>query len=281
MALAAAVQFTSALYNGDANRARAREAIRGAAASGARLIVLPELAVSGYGLDSEGLRKASEPLQGPTLSDWAGLAAELDIWIVGGFCEHEGDRLYNTAILVGPEGLTGHYRKLHLFDREKLIFEPGDKGLPIVETPLGRVGLCVCYDLRFVEVTRALALQGADVIAVPTAWVGGFDPNPRDVMGFIGQARGAMVQANLNQVYMVCASQGDRAGDIRFLGSSMIIDPYGEVQAGPLSEHAAATIIADIDPERLASARIRSELVRPREDRRTDMYAIVIGGQTY
>lgn len=281
MTRVAAIQLTSGLYTPQENRATARSRILGAIESGARLIVLPELAISGYGTDPQGLRAASEDLNGETLADWWDIAAKHNVWIAGGFCEHDSDRLYNSAMLVGPQGLAGHYRKLHLFDAEKDVFTPGDKGLNVVETGVGRIGMCVCYDLRFVEVVRALALQGADIVAVPTAWVGGFDPNPRDAMGFIGQARGAMVQANLNQIYMVCASQGGQAANHRFLGSSMVVDPFGEVIAGPSSEEASETLIAKTNADRLATARIRSTRIRPREDRRTDVYEIRIGGVSY
>lgn len=275
----AVIQLTSVLYDSKANRQRSLEVIGEAADAGARLIVLPELMISGYGLDADGLRSASEPVDGPTLEAWCALARHHDIWIAGGICERDGDRLHNSAILVGPDGLAGHYRKLHLFSREKTVFAPGDLGLPVIDTAVGRIGLCVCYDLRFVEVMRALALQGAGIIAVPTAWVGGFDRNPRDEMGFIGQARGAMVQANLNQVFVACASQGGEAGGIRFLGSSLIIDPYGQVLAGPMGEAETGMLVEELDLEELTRAQERTELVHPRADRRTDVYDVTVAGR--
>jgi len=276
----AVVQMQSELYVSDANRAKTASLIESAADDEARLVVLPELAISGYGLDEAGLRASAEPVDGPTLAAWADIARRRRIVIAGGFCElHEG-RLYNAAMLVGPGGLLAHYRKLHLFDREKLVFTPGDRGLPVADTPAGRIGLCVCFDLRFVEVVRALALMGADIVAVPTAWVGGFDRNPRDAMGWIGQARGAAVQANLSQVYIACASQAGRSAEHRFLGSSLVCDPYGEALAGPLDDEAEAIVLADFDIAIARNAQIRSELVRPREDRRTDVYAVSAAGRT-
>jgi len=281
MTRVAAIQVTSELYNSTANRAATNQAIQEAADAGANLVVLPELAISGYGIDRDGLLQACEPIDGPTVSQWSKIARARDIWVVGGLCESDGAELYNSAVLVGPSGLAGHYRKLHPFDAEKDVFSPGNKGLSVAETPIGRIGICVCYDLRFVEVARALALQGADIIAVPTAWVGGFDPNPRDAMGFIGQARGAMVQANLNQVYMACASQGGQAGATRFLDSSMIIDPFGDVLAGPMPEDASGMAISDVSFDKLSAARVRSARIRPRSDRRTDVYEIRVGGVSY
>jgi predicted amidohydrolase len=278
---AAAVQFGAALWRPDENRARAEAAIRAAAGQGARLVVLPELAIPGYGVDAAALAAAAEPLEGPTAANWRALAAELDVVIAGGFCERAAGRLYNSAVLVTPDGTLTAYRKLHPFDAEKTVFAPGDLGLSVAETPLGRIGLCVCYDLRFVEVARALALMGADIIAVPTAWVGGFDRNPRDAMGFIGQARGAMVQANLNQVAMVCASQSGGGQGIRFLGSSLIVDAFGEVLAGPMGEDEDGTILATLDVAAIRAARVRSALVRPRDDRRRDVYGLTLAGRTY
>ncbi len=275
---AAAIQIAGALYEPAANRAATVAAIEAELVGGARLFVLPELIISGYGVDAEELRRSAEPLDGPTLAAWSALAAKHGIWIAGGFCEIDDGRLYNAAMLVGASGLVGHYRKLHLFDREKMVFTPGDKGLNVFETDIGAIGLCVCYDLRFVEVVRALALQGADIVAVPTAWVGGFDRNPRDAMGFIGQARGALVQANLNQVYMVCASQSGHVEDIRFLGSSMIVDPFGEVMSGPMDDLQQGAVSADLDIGLVRASRVRSELIRPREDRRTDVYGTMING---
>ena len=277
----AVVQTRAALYRPEENRARSVALIEEAAAGGAGLVVLPELMISGYGVDRDGLSSSSEALHGPTLVAWHEAAARLGIHVVGGFCERAGDSLYNAAMLVGPDGLVGHYRKLHLFDAEKNVFAAGDLGLPVYDLPFGTVGLCVCYDLRFVEVVRALALRGAELIAVPTAWVGGFDANPFDAMGYIGQARGAVVQANLSQVFICCASQSGSAEGVRFLGSSLIVDPYGTVLAGPLGPDEAGIASAEIDIAASRAARVRSPLVRPREDRRTDVYRIEIEGAAY
>lgn len=277
--IVAAVQMTAALYDPERNRAETVARVTAEAEAGAQLIVLPELAISGYGLDPAGLARSAEPAEGPTLAAWTAVAAAHGCHVVGGFCERDGERLYNSAMLVGPQGLVGLYRKLHLFDGEKLVFTPGDRGLPVYDLPFGRVGLCVCYDLRFVEVARALALQGADLVAVPTAWVGGFDARPVDAGGFITQARGALVQANLNQVFLACASQAGVAGGTRFLGSSMLVTPFGEALAGPLGMDETGTVAAAIDLSDATRARVRSELVRPREDRRTDVYGLAIGGR--
>lgn len=270
----AVVQFTAEALRPSVNRNCLEARIVGAAKRGAKLVVLPELAVSGYVLDQARLAKVAEDVAGPTLQSWTAIAQRLGVLIAGGFCELSDGQLFNSAMLVGPGGLILHYRKLHLFDRERKIFSPGDLGLPVADTALGRIGLCVCYDLRFVEVVRLLALQGASLVAVPTAWVGGFDRTPRDSEGFIAQARGAVVQANLNQVYIACASQSGATEDQNFLGNSLVVDPYGKVLAGPLGGIAEESLVVDFDVSVALAAQHRSELVNPRRDRRTDVYGV-------
>ncbi|MGX5773886.1 nitrilase-related carbon-nitrogen hydrolase [Methylorubrum zatmanii] len=277
----AVAQITGRIGQIEANRAASRVAIEEAAAAGAGLVVLPELIVSGYTVEPDVLQGAAEPLQGGTLDLWSGLARRHGIHVAGGFCERDGDRLYNSAILVGPDGLRIHYRKLHLFDREKDVFTPGDKGLPVAETPVGRIGLCVCYDLRFVEVLRGLALAGAEIAAVPTAWVGGFDRTPRPPGTMIGQAQGAVLQANLDQIFVACASQAGTEAGTRFLGSSLVVDPFGTILAGPLDEDRPSMIVAEVDVARVRSAQERSERIRPRADRRTDVYGLRVGTECH
>ena len=275
----AVVQMNSQLYAAAANRSRTLYFIDEAASAGASLIVLPELAISGYGLNGEYLSSVAEHADGPTLIAWSECAARHHVWIVGGFCEKGDDGLYNSVLIVGPDGQVGHYRKLHLFDREKCVFLPGDRGLPVYDTPLGRIGLCVCYDLQFVEVARILSLQNAQFVTVPTAWVAGFDRDPFDAAGFVAQARGAVLQANLNQVYIACASQSGSAAEIEFLGSSLVSDPYGEILVPPMARDKEGVGMSLVDRRVAEAARKRSDLIRPREDRRTDLYSLNFDGR--
>lgn len=272
--LIATVQFSAISGQAQHNRVRTLDFIHAAAGRNARIIVLPELAISGYCLERGVIEPAAEELSGPTLAAWADAAARLNVIIAGGFTEKADGKLYNSALLVGPDGLLLHYRKLHLFDHEKLVFTPGDAGLGTAETPFGRIGLCICYDLRFVEVMRSLALQNAELIVVPTAWVSGFDKVERDGDGLIGQARGAIVQASLNQVFVACASQCGEANGTRFLGSSLIADPYGRILSGPLDDMIEDIAIAPFERSLVDEAQNRSELIRPRADRRSDVYEL-------
>lgn len=252
----------------------ARELFEG----GARLVVLPELIVPGYLLDREFLHDGAEPLDGPVTGAWRELAARAGGYIAGGFCERDGDRLYNTAVVVGPEGIALHYRKLHRFAAEKELFAPGDRGLPVAATGIGVLGLCVCYDLRFVETARILALQGAELICVPTAWLPGFDAQRWDSEGYCPQARGAAFQANLDQVYIACASQAGEAHGSAFLGSSVVCDPYGAVPLGPLPRDRAELASTVLDLDAVSRAHERGALINPRQDRRSDVYGLAIAG---
>jgi N-carbamoylputrescine amidase len=269
------VQMRAEPFEPARNRMASIDLICSAFGRGADLVVLPELASTGYVLDGEALRATAERVDGETVDAWQQAAAAAGGIVVGGICERDGDALYNTSVAVGPDGLLLHYRKLHLFDREKQVFTRGDRGLPVADTAFGRLATCVCYDLRFVEVARVLALRGCDVIAVPTAWVAGFDADPTQGDTMIAQARGVVVQANLNQVAIACASQVGVSATHRFLGSSLIVDAYGACLGGPLGMTDEGRACATIDLAALAASRARSDLIRPRDDRRTDVYNVV------
>jgi N-carbamoylputrescine amidase len=275
----ALAQITGEPYEPDANRDRASETVRRSFAAGADLVVLPEMIIPGYVADPERLRGIAEPINGPTVESWQRLAAEGVGHIAGGFCELDGDELYNTAVVVGPEGVVLHYRKLHLFSSEKHAFAPGDLGLPVAELAFGTIGLCVCYDLRFVETARALALQGAELILVPTAWLTGFDQVKWRENGLAPQAEGAVLQANLNQTFIACSSQAGNRGELDFLGSSVLVSPTGELLLGPLSGTEDDLAVASIDLDDAERAQHRSELITPRADRRTDVYGLSVGGR--
>jgi predicted amidohydrolase len=268
----ALTQITGRPYAAAENRALSVASAREAFERGAQLVILPELIVPGYAADRERLEEVAESLDGPSVNAWRDLAAEAGGFVAGGFCERDDGRLFNTALIVGPDGVALHYRKLHPFRTEKHAFEPGDLGLPVAELPFGTVGLCVCYDLRFVETVRILALSGAELICVPTAWVTGFDKERWDDRGLAPQAHGALLQANLSQVFIACASQAGSTAEFEFLGSSIIGDPFGKLAAGPLSGAEEALEVATIDLAAAEEAQRRDPLIRPREDRRTDVY---------
>ncbi|MCH1999483.1 hydratase, partial [Achromobacter xylosoxidans] len=168
----ASVQTAPVMGEVAANVARSIELVEQAAAQGARLVVLPELANTGYVFASrqEAHALAESVPDGPSSQAWIALAQRLRIYLVAGIAERSGGRLYNAAIIAGPDGYLGTYRKLHLWGDENLFFEPGDLGLPVFDTEFGRLGVAICYDGWFPEVYRLLALRGADIVAVPTNW---------------------------------------------------------------------------------------------------------------
>jgi N-carbamoylputrescine amidase len=275
------VQLGLEPYRQEENRERSAAAAREALGMGAELVVLPELIVPGYGSDADAYAEQAEALAGPTVEAWTEAAAAAGGYVAGGFCEREGNRLFNTAVLVGPEGALLHYRKLHLFGGEKGMFTGGDLGLPVAELPFGVVGLCVCYDLRFVETLRILSLKGADLVCVPTAWVPGFDAERWDSDGMAPQARGAVVQANLDHVYVACASQVGEWGGIEFLGSSIVADPRGKLVLGPLARDADRTEVVELDLAAARDARLRrGDGITPGADRRADVYGLAVDGTT-
>ena len=174
----AVAQLAIAIGEPDANRKAAAAAVTEAAAAGARLVVLPELCDSGYvfGAVAQAAQAEAGALASPaddseTLRQWRALAAEHQLTIVGGFCERGADgKLYNSAAMVDSSGTRAVYRKAHLWDKEKLVFTPGDGPPPVVDTAVGRVGVMICYDVEFPEWVRLAAIKGADLIAAPVNW---------------------------------------------------------------------------------------------------------------
>src|SRR5689334_2129345 len=140
--------------------------IRQAVEAGADVVVLPELATSGYMFADAGEARATAlPATDPGFTKWS--AAAGDSIVVGGFCEVGDDaRLYNSAMMLDVDGVIATYRKTHLWDREKLIFTPGGALPEVVETKHGTIAVMICYDLEFAELTRLVAVQGAELIEI-------------------------------------------------------------------------------------------------------------------
>jgi predicted amidohydrolase len=185
------------------------------------LIVLPELAFTGYSFRDRAAvaRLAEDPRDSPTVERLVALCGERDLHLVTGFAERAGDRLYNSALLLGPEGLQHVYRKLHLFGREKECFDPGDVPLQVHEVRGLRIGIMICFDWAFPEVARSLALQGADVICHPANLV----------LTYCQQTM--LARCIENGVYAVTANRygtEDRPhGALTFTGQSQIVAPRG------------------------------------------------------
>jgi N-carbamoylputrescine amidase len=237
-------------------------------------MVLPELCNSGYVFDTrEEAWELSEPIPGgPSTDAWMKYAAKRGVYIVAGMPEKDGDKLYNAAVIVGPEGYIGKFRKLHLWDEERLFFELGNLGCPVFNLPFGRIGILICFDAWFPETARLLTLQGADIICDPNNWV--LPPSgPRPETPLHPWIH--LAQAHMNSNYFVCA---DRVGVERgalFLGVSCIAAPDGFI-AGPGSPDKPEVLTAEIN---VVGARFKdwSRLANPISDRRIDLYDRFLG----
>ena len=242
----------------------------------AKLIVLPELCNTGYTFSSRDEANAlAEPVpEGPTAMAWLEFCRDSGAYIVAGITEEDNGKLFNSSVVLGPRGHVGTFRKLHLWNRENLFFEPGDRGCPVFHLPFGRIATFICYDGWFPELYRLATIQGADLLCVPTNWV----PIP-------GQAEGQQAMANIlcmanahsNSVFIAAA---DRVGVERgqpFVGQSLIVAPTGWPVAGPASEDKEELLIADIDLTDARTARDWNDFNQPIRDRRTDFYGETLG----
>jgi predicted amidohydrolase len=251
MTLVAVCQLGLAVGETAANRAAAAAAIGEAAASGAELVVLPELCDSGYVFtgEPEARALAAPAMDSPTLREWQALAGRHATTIAGGFCELGQDGLvYNSAALVSGDGILALYRKAHLWDAEKLVFTPGDAPPPVADLPFGRVGLMICYDLEFPEWVRIPALAGADLIAAPVNWPAMPVPTgerPCDVVR-------VQADASVNGVFIAVADRCRAERGVSWVGGSVIVAPDGYPLAGPVTADAPAVLVASCE---LARAR--------------------------
>ena len=254
-----------------ANLERSEGFVRKAAKAGANIIVLPELCSSGYVFQSRAeALEMSEPFEdGETTALWCQLAHELNVHIVGGFAERDGDTLYNSSALVGPQGRVGLFRKVHLWANENLFFAPGNLGFPVFATPHGMIAMAICYDGWFPETYRSCALNGAELVCVPTNWV----PIPgqdekREAMSNIL----TMAAAHANSVFIAAADRVGTERDQPFIGQSLIVSYTGWPIAGPASATEEEMLIAHIDLAEAKRARNWNDFNSVLRDRRPEMY---------
>ena len=263
----AIVQMDPKICDRARNRAAILEGIEKAAKAGAKLVVFPECAVSGYVFESaDDARPSAETVPGETSEAVVKACRKQGIHAIVGLIERDGDALYNSAFVAGPDGLAANYRKCHLpvlgIDR----YVGRGEDLPVIDLPFARIGILICYDVRFPEAARSLALRGADVIVVPTNWPEGAESAP----DFLTRAR-----AWENRVYIAACNRVGEERGARFIGRSQIVAPDGKilVEADGTSE---TMLTAEIDPE---FARIKKLVIKPGEfeldpigGRRPDLY---------
>jgi predicted amidohydrolase len=269
----AAVQMEPKILDTDRNLTRCLELTRIASGEGARLIVLPECALSGYAFSSlEEAVPFCETVPGPSTDRIAETCRQLDVHVVIGMLERDGRGCYNAAALLGPPGLLGKYRKTHLpylgVDR---FLERGDSPPRVFETGIGRIGVGICYDVMFPEHARVLALGGADVLALPTNW-----PEQREhIPEHVVPARAAE-----NRIFVVAANRVGIERGTRFIGTSVIAHcAKGAVLARGTADE-EEVLYADLN---LAEARDKHVVIAPGEfefnivrDRRPELYGRIV-----
>jgi predicted amidohydrolase len=231
----------------------------------ADLWIAPELALTGYEFRNraEAMELAEEVPAGPTCVWLQDFCRDRNCLAVLGLSERDGDKVYNAAVLMSPEGLLGRYRKIHLFDAEKLRFDPGNLPFSVFDTGKARIGLMICFDWRFPEAARTLALRGAQIIAHPSNLV----------MPFCQKAM--VTRALENNVFCATANRiGEerRTGRImKFTGGSQIVAPDGEVLRSCACD-ATVAFILDIDPRQADNKKV-GPYNNVHGDRRPEFYA--------
>ncbi len=246
--------------------ARMEEAVR----DGVRLAVFPECYLTGYMFaDREAAIAAAISVDGAEIGEIEALCARHDIEIVVGFLERRNDRLHNSAAVIGPSGMIGIHRKRHLpyLGADRFVDEPDGIEPSLFETRAGRLGVAICYEIRFPEVMRTLALGGADFIALPTNW---------PVQSTLLATSFTKVRAAENFIYLLVSNRADSEGDAKFLGHSQIVDPLGQVIVD--GERREGLLAANVDVARARNKTITFKAgefeVSPWKDRRPATYRL-------
>lgn len=269
---------SSCSNNRSANLAQTIQQIRAAAQQGAELVCLQELFHSRYFCQTEDHQhfEMAESIPGPTTEAIASLAAELKIVIVATLFERRAAGLFhNTATVFERDGsMVGKYRKMHIPDDpgyyEKFYFTPGDQGFVAIETSVGTLGICICWDQWFPEAARLTALAGAQVLLYPTA-IGWLSEDKQDFGASQKDAWQTVMRSHAitNGIFVVAANRVGTENNIEFWGHSLIVDPYGNVMAqGSVDQ--AEIVTAPCNLESIETARTHWPFLR---DRRIDAYS--------
>jgi len=231
----------------------------------ADLIVLPELAFTGYYFKdrAETLALAEDPAASNTVESLTALCKERDFYLVTGFSEKKRDKVFNSSLLLGPEGIIHTYRKLHLFNEEKNWFDPGDTLLEVQEVRGAKIGMMICFDWIFPEVTRTLSVLGAQIICHPSNLV-------------LNYCQQTMLSRCIeNNIFAITANRFgiDKRphGELRFTGKSQIVAPKGVLLQRAHSQR-DSLYITEVNPEEADSKNI-TPLNQLMDDRRPEFYA--------
>ncbi|WP_446040007.1 carbon-nitrogen hydrolase family protein [Streptomyces sp. SID1121] len=230
-----------------------------AAAAGAGLLVCPEMFLTGYAIGDD-VGRLAEPADGPGARAVAAIAARHGIAVMYGYPERDGERVFNAAQVIGPDGARiANYRKTHLFGPfERAHFSPGDR--PVVQAELGglRLGLLICYDVEFPENVRAHALAGTDLLLVPTAQMHPFE--------FVAESV-VPVRAFENQMYVAYVNRAGQEGEFEFVGLSCLAGPDGATRAR--AGRGEELLLGEVDPALLSASRKANPYLL---DRRPGLY---------
>ncbi len=238
--LIAGVQMDVAFADVPANLAKMQDRLRAAASHGANLVVFPECSATGYCFASlDEARAVAQPLTGSIVSSMVDHCRDYHLHAIFGLIERDGEKVFNVAVLTGPNGLLGAYRKVHLpFLGLDQFSTPGDQPFAVHDAAGVRVGMSICYDSAFPETGRCLSLLGADLLALPTNW----PPGAETIADYVVNAR-----AVENGVYFIAVNRVGTERGFRFIGKSKIVNPSGNTLAE--ARHTEEEILyAKIDP---------------------------------
>lgn len=239
----AAIQMNCVLYDKERNLEHAEELIEAAVARGAKLIVLPELFSTGY-RSEERDRELAEPLDGQTIKRLQSISRKHDVYLAGAILESADDLVFDTAVLVGAEGLLGRHRKMHLWSGEEKRFARGEE-IGVVKLPFATVGMLICYEIGFPEMSRIQVLKGADILIYPSAF---------------GRARyyvwdaASKARALENGAFVVACNRCGQDKDTSLGGLSRIVSPDTTLLASA-SADGEAIVCAEIDLDRTKEMR--------------------------
>lgn len=233
-----------------------------AAEAGAQLVVFPELALTGYGLDAGRIAELAEACDGPGAARIAQAARQSGIAVCYGFAERAPDGVYNAAALIGPDGaLLAHHRKTHLFgDSERRLFALGQRPVTLARVAGTTVGLLICYEAEFPELVRRVVLAGAELLAVPTATMS-YGPQSRFSEMLIA------TRAIENNCFIAYSNYCGDDGHYRYMGKSIVAGPLTDVYA--LAGAGEELLVAQLDKARLAEGEAK---ISYRRDRRPELY---------
>jgi predicted amidohydrolase len=268
----AAVQMDFTLADISGNLNRMIDKLRETRSAGAELAIFPECALTGYCFDSiEEARPYAETIPGPSVDKMIAACQELGGYVVFGLLEKDGQRVFNALALVGPNGLIGSYRKIHLpFLGVDKYTDFGDRPFAVHEVNGVRIGMNICYDGGFPEPARILTLMGADLIVLPTNWPTSAEPAADFAIN---------TRAMENTVYYAAADRVGVERGVAFIGKSKICDPLGKTIA--VADHRDEAILyADVDVARSRKKHlIRQAGVNEVDriaDRHPDMYGKLV-----